>query len=192
MKPISTRIAGTSAQLKPVKSGRSWSPRSGKPSERTSSDCTTLAARCSPHRCRRSTRPSVPDRACVSPARSDRSSRPRGCGGRARHPPRLAIRARAMFPMLVPAVLVLVMTTRTPACSSRGRSRSATRRFSSASLSPDTTPWVPPPSLILRVADPGPIGSVAGLARRSWPGSRTTTWGLDRPVAAAGRREQKH
>ena len=32
MKPISTRITGTSAQLKPVKSERSWSPRSGKPS----------------------------------------------------------------------------------------------------------------------------------------------------------------
>ncbi len=35
MKPISTRITGTSAQLKPVKSARSCSPRSGKPSAAT-------------------------------------------------------------------------------------------------------------------------------------------------------------
>src|SRR3954469_14312160 len=34
-----------------------------------------------------------------------------------------------------------------------------------------TTPLVPPPSLILRRDEPGPIGSVARFARASWPGS---------------------
>ena len=45
MNPISTRITGTSAQLKPVKSERSWMPRSGNPSARTSSAWTSVAAR---------------------------------------------------------------------------------------------------------------------------------------------------
>ena len=45
MKPISTRITGTSAQLKPVKSERSCSPRSGKPSAERSSPWTIRAAR---------------------------------------------------------------------------------------------------------------------------------------------------
>src|SRR5829696_5485534 len=33
------------------------------------------------------------------------------------------------------------------------------------------SPGAPPPSLILRRLEPGPIGSVARFARRSWPGS---------------------
>src|SRR4051812_11140252 len=35
------------------------------------------------------------------------------------------------------------------------------------------SPGAPPPSLILRRREPGPIGSVAKFARRSWPGSTT-------------------
>ena len=40
---------------------------------------------------------------------------------------------------------------------------------------PVTMPVAPPPSLILRVLDPGPIGSVSRFACSSWPGSMTTT-----------------
>ena len=47
--------------------------------------------------------------------------------------------------------------------------------FSSASVRPETTPRVPPPSLILRVLEPGPIGSVSEFPRWSWPASITTT-----------------
>src|SRR5881397_2074035 len=86
----------------------------------------------------------------------------------------LAILARAMFPMLVPAVAVRVMTTRIPAPSSKARRRRATARLRSASGMPVTTPLVPPPSRILCVDEPGPIGSVFRLTRRSWPGSSTT------------------
>ena len=45
MNPISTRITGTFDQLNPVMSLRSCSPRSGKPSARTSSRWTSRAAR---------------------------------------------------------------------------------------------------------------------------------------------------
>ena len=86
-----------------------------------------------------------------------------------------AIRARAMFPMLGPEVLVRVITTRTPAARRRRRSRSETSSVRSGSLIPVTTPCVPPPSLIFRVVEPGPIGSVARFARASCPGSITTT-----------------
>ena len=75
-------------------------------------------------------------------------------------PARFAIRARAMLPMLVPAVRLRVITTRTPARSSNARTRSEIARFSSASVVPETTPRVPPPSLIFSVVEPGPIGSV--------------------------------
>ena len=91
--------------------------------------------------------------------------------------------ARAMLPMLVAAVRVRVITTVTPARRRRARSRSETSSTSSASRIPVTTPRVPPPSLIFGVADPGPIGSVSAFARRSWPGSITTTV----PVARIGR-----
>src|SRR3954471_2447406 len=45
------------------------------------------------------------------------------------------------------------------------------RRFTTLSGVPVATPRVPPPSLILRCAEPGPIGSVARFARASCPGS---------------------
>src|SRR5215208_2760365 len=45
--------------------------------------------------------------------------------------------------------------------------------FTTLSGVPDATPRVPPPSLILRVRDAGPIGSVSGFGRASWPGSMT-------------------
>ena len=104
---------------------------------------------------------------------------------------RFAIRARAMFPMLVAAVRVRVMTTVTPARSSSARSRSPTRRLSSASRRPLTTPLVPPPSLIFRVDEPGPIGSVSAFARRSWPGSMTTTWLLLRSRGGHGQESSR-
>ena len=156
MNPISTRITGTSAQLKPVKSLRSLSPRSGKPSARTSSAWTSSAARLLASI--DVVRPASPERGIqrVRPAGAPVGEPSAWIRRNSRAPARFAIRARAMFPMLAPAFLVRVITTRTPARSSSGRSRSATRRFSSASVSPETTPRVPPPSLIFRVEEPGP------------------------------------
>ena len=116
MKPSSTRITGTSAQLKPVKSERSWMPRSGKPSaaqELALDDLgrtTALAVDVvgpAVHGARA--------RACASRGRSSPDARRRGRAGRARRRARFAIRARAMLPMLLPAVRVRVMTTVTPA-----------------------------------------------------------------------------
>src|SRR5215208_914746 len=45
--------------------------------------------------------------------------------------------------------------------------------FTTLSGVPVATPRVPPPSLILRVPDPGPMGSVSGFGRASCPGSIT-------------------
>ncbi len=174
-------ITGTSAQLKPVKSLRSCRPRSGKPSARTRlllHDPSPLA--CSSRRRRRSSPAAAPGRACGSHERSGSLEPSAWMRRKSAAPARFAIRARAMFPMLVPAVLVRVITTRMPARSSRGRSRAATRMFSSASVNPDTTPCVPPPSLILRVDEPGPIGSVSAFPRRSWPGVDDDDRGLRR------------
>ena len=80
----------------------------------------------------------------------------------------LAKFARHTLPRLTQHVVVRVILTRMPpaACSSV-RSRTATRRFTEASRWPVTTPEVPPPSLILRAAEPGPIGSIPRLAIRS-------------------------
>jgi hypothetical protein len=45
MKPVSTRIAGTSAQLKPVRSERRRMPMFFAPVARTTDDCTARPAR---------------------------------------------------------------------------------------------------------------------------------------------------
>ncbi len=126
MKPSSTRITGTSAQLKPVKSERSPTPRSGKPSARTSSVWTSAAARRLDGRRRRSSPLPSAGASVWVPRTADSDDRPRGRGGRARRRARFAIRARATFPMLGPAVRVLVMTTATPARRRSVRSRSET------------------------------------------------------------------
>src|SRR3954454_4778511 len=62
------------------------------------------------------------------------------------------------------------------------------RRLRTASGVCVTTPRVPPPSLILRRDEPGPIGSVARFARASWPGSiaiRVHFAGAPPPAASA-------
>jgi hypothetical protein len=167
--PSSVRIAGTSAQLNPVRSERRSSPRSGRPRLPTSSACTSPAAR----RLRAamsSVQPGLVAGYSVCVPRSADRVEPSACTRTNRAAcARFAIRARATLPMLVPAVRVRVITTRRPARSSSARS------FSETASTTCGSPAVPPPSLIFRSAEPGPIGSVPGFARRSCPGSTTTT-----------------
>ena len=76
---------------------------------------------------------------------------------------RLQKRARAMFPPCgrVKSSVVRVIATRKP------RSRSALRvRFEIASTT-EASPAVPPPSLIFRMDEPGPIRSVERFGRRA-------------------------
>jgi hypothetical protein len=101
---------------------------------------------------------------------------------------RFAISARATLPMLVPAVRVRVITTWIPAPRRSVRSRRETAIVTTDSGVPVVVPRVPPPSLIFRVAEPGPIGSVAVFRERSWPGSTTTVGGGAAASAAAARR----
>ena len=98
---------------------------------------------------------------------------------------RFAIPARATLPMLVPAVRVRVSTTRTRARLRSVFRRSETAIVTTASGVPVVVPRVPPPSLILSVDEPGPIGSVAEFARRSCPGSTTTVGGCSGTPSSA-------
>ena len=76
---------------------------------------------------------------------------------------RLANWARATFPIETWLVVVRVIATRIPAPLSSAARRFETARLTTASGVCVTTPLVPPPSLIFRVLEPGPIGSVAEL-----------------------------
>ena len=168
MKPVSTSTAGTSAQLKPVRSARSTTPRSRAPVAGDELVLERASRRAGSRRVDvvRPAAPRAPGRASRRRARADPTSRRRGSGSSA--PPALVAETGALA-VAAPVAGAVPRHRNAVAAREQQRARSPRDRERDRRLAGRAARI-----LDLQLGEPGPIGSswrpISGAV--PWPGSR--------------------